>query len=722
MLAKLALRNVRRSLRDYAVYFVTLVFGVAAFYAFNSVKSQAVLFDLESSGAGDIFELTGELVLLFSVAVACVLGFLVIYANRFLIKRRKREFGTYLLLGMLPGQVSAIVLMETAVVGVASLVVGLLLGMAASQALALLTAWLFGTPVSRYEFVFSPDACLLTLACFAVIYAVVALFNTLQVARSKLADLLAARTRAERPLARSPWVSLVAFCASLCLLALAYRTLWEDGLVNLGSDLFWQATGLMVAGTLLFFWSLSGFVVTLCQRVPSFYHRGLRMFTLRQFASKVNTAFLSLSVVCVLLFLSLATFSTGMGLVDLFFGNLAEGTLYDATLTANAYQADPDNEWNQSQDVEEHALLQARAEELSADMAAWDGDLAAKLAAEVPGWERIVACAAQVDWYYADDLTLGGLLGDLDMELTGAIENQQDDLSVPIIRVSQFNAAREACGREPVSLGENGFAVNSAVDSMQELACALTSGGSSLRVGDFELESALDAPLSQALMDSSIMNDAFEVVLPDAVVDALGLLPYSINVNLQYTVERAEGDALLEEALARAYPPTEELASFGWTYQTSAWPVTYLTTAEEIYEESNGLRLMITYLALYIGLVFLVATAAVLAIQQLSETADALPRYRVLAELGCDGRMLGTSLGVQTAVYFLAPLGLAACHTACAVGVLGEGLFGYYGQSVTGSVLAAAGMTAVVYGAYLLVTFLASRSIVRASLGRKLLS
>ena len=124
MLMKLALRNVRRSVRDYAVYFVTLTLGVAVFYAFNAIGDSRVLFEAQE-GAANVFLASGAsifdiLVLVmtyFSIVVAVVLGFLVLYANRFVVRARKKEFGTYLLLGMNPRQVSSVVLMETLIVG-----------------------------------------------------------------------------------------------------------------------------------------------------------------------------------------------------------------------------------------------------------------------------------------------------------------------------------------------------------------------------------------------------------------------------------------------------------------------------------------------------------------------------------------------------------------------------------------------------------------------------
>ena len=336
MLAKLAFRNVRRSVRDYAIYFVTLVFGVAVFYAFNSVTGQSILFDLEDTATASVFEMTGQMLGMFSVVIACVLGFLVLYANGFLIRRRKQEFGTYLMLGMNPRSVSAIVLMETVAVGLVSLGVGLALGFALSQGLSFVTAGLFNIQMEQYRFVFSTNAFLLTLGCFVLIFAVTGLFNTLSIRRYKLIDLLSARSKNARFRVRNPWISLVGFLAAVAVIAWSYVTLVDNGLMQFDEG-FWRATALMVAGTFLFFWSLAGFALAAIERTRGIYFKGLAMFTTRQIASKVNTAFVSLSVVCIMLFFSLTVFSTGMGLARAFSGNVEEGTLYDATLTANVY-------------------------------------------------------------------------------------------------------------------------------------------------------------------------------------------------------------------------------------------------------------------------------------------------------------------------------------------------------------------------------------------------
>ena len=711
MLARLAVRNVRRSVRDYAVYFVTLVFGVAAFYAFNSVQSQSVLFDLEGVASADAFDLTARFLGMFSVLIAFVLGFLVVYANRFLIRRRKREFGTYLLLGVRPAQVSAIVLMETVCVGAASLAAGLVLGVVLSQGLSFLTAGLFNIPMQQYRFVFSGEALRQTLLCFALVFAVVALFNTLSLRRCRLVDLLGAAARSERATVRRPWVGLLGFAVAVGLLAWAYVTLFESGLTEFGAE-FWKATALMVAGTFLFFWSAAGFAVAALERTPGVYFRGLAMFTTRQVASKVNTAFLSLSTVCVMLFFSLAVFSTGSGLVQVFSDGVEEGTLFDATLTANAYLA-----------------LEGGGEEAAADVAeragAYDWDIARFLRESAPNWDEFVETSVQVDLYQPREgtETYGEVMERLGAGAGGGLQEQAlAPQTVGVVGLSQFNAARALAGRDPIELSAGTYAVNNAVALSEELSRAMAEEGVEIEVGGRALE-ASGLYVEQPLSTSTFVSDGAMLVVPDETVEALradGEAPYASYLDLSYRTDRAEGDRLLEEALACALPAEGQEAR-GSGYETSPWPVTTVYTADEVIEQSGGMRMMITYLALYIGFVFLITTAALLAVQQLSEASDSLARYRMLAEIGCERRMMFRSIFIQVAVYFLAPLALAACHTACAVSVIARDVLDQLGVSVSEAVFAAAAFTALVYGGYLLVTYLASRSLVRASLGKRLL-
>ena len=121
MLFKLSIQNLKKSIKDYAIYFLTLVLGVAIFYMFNSLDSQQAMLEVSQS-TRELIKLMIGMLGIVSVFVSVVLGLLIVYANNFLINRRKKEFGIYMTLGMGKRQISKIILLETIFVGIISLV------------------------------------------------------------------------------------------------------------------------------------------------------------------------------------------------------------------------------------------------------------------------------------------------------------------------------------------------------------------------------------------------------------------------------------------------------------------------------------------------------------------------------------------------------------------------------------------------------------------------
>ncbi len=167
----------KRSFKDYAIYFLTLVLGVAIFYMFNSIDSQQAMLKMSES-TREIIRLMIDMLGYVSIFVAVVLGLLIVYANNFLINRRKKEFGIYMTLGMGKRQISRIILLETILVGIISLIVGLVIGIFASQLMSILVAKMFEADMSEFTFVFSIDSCIKTCIYFAVMYGAVMIFNT----------------------------------------------------------------------------------------------------------------------------------------------------------------------------------------------------------------------------------------------------------------------------------------------------------------------------------------------------------------------------------------------------------------------------------------------------------------------------------------------------------------------------------------------------------------
>lgn len=732
MYLKLALRNIRRSVRDYAIYFITLLFGVAVFYAFNSIGSQQILFDMESSASASVFESTTQLLGMFSVVVACVLGFLILYANQFLIRRRKREFGTYLVLGMTPGHVSRIVLYETVLVGLISLAVGLICGVLLSQALSFFTAALFGTTMSNYQFVFSPDALVVTLGCFAAIYVVVALFNTFTVSRCKLIDLIRAGERNERAGVRNPWVCLVVFVAAIAVLAYAYQQLIANGLVMLDQPEFVRATIAMLVGSLMFFWSLAGFAIAVLTRLRGVYLRKLNLFTVRQIASKVNTAFLSLWAVCVLLFFSITVFSSGMGLVEVFVGGVEKANPYSATLSAGVWYGPDGTAGSSAGERERRAEMEADAPDRLALAEEYDWNMAAALEAGAPElWAETIGAWAQVSMWSLPDMTYDPIIDAAETVASPEAMRIDDlgkvrDTAVAVMSLSDFNAARTLQGQPAVNLEPGTCGLVNNMEIVNALAEAVAKAAPTITVADQELTVA--GPIYDTqLEDNAMAATALIFVVPDEAVEALGaegLIPTTQTLNVMYADNgktAAENDTALGDIVAATQP--SDMGGFeqgrsgaGNAYANLLWPVTRIITAHEMIDQSAGMRLMITYLALYIGFIFLVSTAAILAIQQLSQASDSAPRYRILSKLGCDAGMIYRSLLIQVLVYFLVPLALAVCHAACAIGVLSDSMFDAIGVSTFTPIMMAAGLTIVIYGGYMLVTYLAARGIAKTAL------
>ena len=728
MLMKLALRNVRRSVRDYAVYFVTLTLGVAVFYAFNAIGDSRVLFEAQEGAANvllssgvSIFDILAQVMTYFSVVVAVVLGFLVLYANRFVVRARKKEFGTYLLLGMSPRQVSSVVLMETLTVGVIALVVGLGLGFLISQAIAFATAGLIGVAISDYHLLFSAHSAQLTLGCFALIFAVVALFNAVQISRCKLATLLSANSRNERMPVRNPIVCLIVFVLSCLILAKAYAELNLDGLVYFGEH-FRTATALMLVGTLGMFWSASGFFILLIQRLRGVYFKGLAMFTMRQIAAKVNTAFVSLWTVSILLFFSIVVFSTGFSLATVLSDQLEENTQFDASIRASLMSLDTSDmeavpsEQYSGEDEKAAAIEEAEAQrnEIHRLWQENGGSTAAYLKSLIPDWDECVAGSAQVDTWLANDLTNKQLVDacGFTLEQIGSDDNSSmADEGVQYVSLSQFNAARQLAGEKPIELAANEYLVDNTIDKSAAYAKALGQKGRTITVDGHEL-TASGQVVSQSLQVSSMGCLIAVLVVPDELAAerfAAGDLPYlsELNVNLASdSQEQAMKDLMAE-----------------WTYDSGAWPVSYYDTSESVVADSMGIKLLLVYLALYIGFIFLMTTAAVLSVQQLSEVADSIPRYRLLAQLGCDRDMVLRSLRTQIVIYFVAPLLVAGCHSACTISLLYKNLLSLWGASaVTNTLASGIALVVAVYAVYLASTYLVARSAVVSGAGKKLLA
>lgn len=663
MYFKIALGNVRRSIRDYGVYFLTLTFGVCLFYVFNSVQAQSVMMALSETQA-KMLVLLNNMMGIFSVFVCVVLGFLIVYANNFLIRRRKKELGLYLVLGMNKGTVARILMIETVMIGTLAFAAGLGLGILVSQALTVVTANLFMVQLKAFEFIISFNAIVKSAVFFGGMYLIVLIFNTWVVQRYKLIDLLQGDRRNEALKLRSIGLSAVLFLASLVILGCAYALILDNGFMMFDME-FAASIVLGSIGTFLFFFSLSGFLLKFVQSRQSFYYRNLNMFVMRQLNSRINSAFVSMTVISIMLLLTIGALCTGLSFNQVLAGDVEKTSPYDATL----YVYDtPQLGSSLSQDIRDQGLdLDDFAAE-AADLDLYDMALKVK------------------DYCSAEVITL----------MQNSTSQNVGEMTIDFLPLSQLNTALSMQSKPEVTLGDNEYLLTYSMNAAESDILKAVKEHRELTVDGKQLIVSQPALFLQ-LQNFSAFGNFLTIVLPDSYF--VNKLPASQSLNLNYKVSVEEGDAMMDD-LAKKYGQTTGLA-----YNT--------VTRAEMFEASGGMKLILSYIAVYLGLVFLIASAAILALQQLSESADNVQRYALLRKIGVEEKMIRRSLFIQIAIYFLFPLALAVVHSIVGVSAVIRSLVALAKIDIGSQVLLVGGFLALIYGGYFLITYTSSLSVIR---------
>ena len=723
-LCKLAWGNVRRASRDYLVYLITLALGVTVFYAFNTISEQAT-----SAGIGkELGDTIAGIVSGLTIFLAAVMGFLMVYANNFIMKRRKQQFGLYQVLGMGRGQVALIMTLETAIVSLGALAIGLACGIGLSQLMTFFTASLCRTQIASFHFFVSAGAALFTVECLIVIFLVTLVFNLRVVAKAKVIDLMGARRSNETVAVRNPWVSAALFVVGCVLVGVAYERLLRDGIpVMMDSQeemsRFYITTALVVMGTILLFFGLSGFLLKALQAAHSLWWRGLNMFTLRQLAARVNTVSMSMAVISMILFLALTSVTTGMSMANVMSEGVERGTPADYT-TQVAYHSP--TAIRELQKSEQDAGLEAgtSTEGLASTTRPVDVLDAATQAQHANGstvnLAAIAGTSVQVDVYDAAPavgeqplVSIAEFARATGKTLPQAVNTDDDrDSAMGIMSESTYNHYLAFRGKEGVSLGADGYLVTSDLGaSVVDIYNAALAAGHEVTLGGHTLRPARTAVDEGAstFVNMATGNNAGTLVVPDEVLASLNLpIQYSYLL-LDYpagsdasAIDKKFGNAANYGTVTDA--AGQDVGSFGMS-----------STRIGIYESTDSSNGLISYLSIYIGFVLVVACGAILTIQQLSGVADAIPSYRLLAELGTDAASLRRSLLAQQAVFFAFPLVVALAHSAVALHVIIDVVETVGALTIGGTVGLTCAIFVAAYGGYFLLTYAMGAGMVRES-------
>lgn len=674
-LFSLSLRNVRKSFRDYAVYFLTLILGVAIFYVFSALDSQQAMLRI-SQNTRDILKLMVAMLSGVSVLVACILGFLIVYANRFLIRRRKKEFAIYMTLGMGRRHISRLLVGETLVIGLASLSLGLLIGVFASQFMSRLVSRMFEADMSAYTFTFSSGAALKTVLYFGVMFLVVILFNALSVSRCRLIDLLQASRRTEVRRLRSSLLAVLVFLAACLILGRCYYRV-TVGALQLDRSGSLRVIFLGCLGTYLLFWSMAGFLLNLLRAWKGFYLRGLNSFILRQVNSSIQTFVLSMTLVCLLFFVTVEMLSTGFAMNNSLRGELRTNCPRDISLYMDLSSAG-----------EKEGLYALTVPEALAQ-AGFDTSLLAQ-------WVEIPV-------YTCPELTLRSSLGGLwEQAVSKGPASLLWDIPQEIVSLSDYNRLAAFYGQPVYETDPDQYLVLCTHEGTCSIRNLALQAGVPLRLGESLLTPARDTCQPGLLMMSNSSSNTGFFVLPDQVIQK----------ELGRSLSRA-GSYLAADYTGTAPEEKQAVEDQILSLEESRLPVPIDgMTKITLYESSVGLSAIVTFVAIYLGVVFFIAGAALLALRELSESADNRERFRILDKIGADKRMQHRALLAQMGIFFAMPLALALVHSIFGIQYAYKIMSFYQAKDILASLCITAVTLTVIYTAYFAATYLGSRRII----------
>ena len=695
MLFKLSWNNMKKSIKDYAIYFLTLVLGVAIFYMFNSIDSQQAMLEISES-TREIIKLMISMLGYVSVFVAVVLGLLIVYANNFLINRRKKEFGIYMTLGMGKRQISKIILMETILVGIISLIVGLIIGIFASQFMSVLVAKMFEADMSKFQFVFSKDACIKTCIYFAVMYVAVMFFNTFTISRYKLINLLNATKKNESIKIKNPVISILVFLFGAGILGYAYWKVTGDVNSLTTADKILPPILMGIVGTISIFWSLSGFVIQVAQKMKSTYLKDTNMFVLRQINNKINTTIISMSIICLMLFMTISILSVSLSLRNTMQRELADMTPVDLNLSKTANL--PESYTNRQGKVINYTKEQIEDSKISIEETLKNNGLDMSVLKDV----------VEIPIYTSNDLTWEDFFGEDYGKVKAQFPKLDYGAAEAIVKISDYNKIAKLYGTEQYELKDDEYIVLCDYDNMAEIRNqVLNEGGHKLTIAGKEYKSKYaNCKNGYIEMAASHINTGI-ILVPDNCPLTEDMKEKTVFV-ANYNVETDEEKEEIEKIFADNNNSIllQNLDNKGIDLDG--------ITKIVIIQSSVGVASIVTFIAIYLGIIFLIASAAILALKQLTESSDNKQRYLVLRKIGCDEKMINKALFSQIAIFFGLPLILAIIHSIFGIQFAMTIMAGLAkSEDLLPSIIATVIIIGIIYGAYFLATYLGSKNIIK---------
>lgn len=620
MYAKLALSNAKRSIKDYVIYFVTLTICVSLFYAFMSLSSSHYELITEDSYN---FEMLKIMIKYTTYIITALQILLIGYVNKYMIKRRKREFATYILLGIPQKNVAFMFFIEILVMGIVSIALGIFLGTLFSQ---VVTALILMTAEQKIIFSFKlyMDTVIITLLFFITMFCIIGLLNIKSLSKIKLINMLNDSKKTEYQFKRGKIVYISVFVAAILLYVLCgysvYRILRvvSDPSLKQGNEMIYAEIALasFIAGTYSLFYSLAYIIIAIKERWTKFKYEYTNLFLIGTVVSKIKTAPILMATISITFLGAALSFTLTLLMSQWGLGYLDSRIPFDAVVTSKLN-------------------IMTRAEDISKiDYS----EIAEYFGSENYGLKDY----CEVEKYFIYDAEL--------------YKKDKENMPLFAIGLSDYNQLRKILGYSEVQLKSNEFTIQWYKAADEKLIKEYINKNSTIKIKDNELKLS-STPYHMESIGEYIYNSPIGgvVVLPDEWCKNLTLAARDFYAN---TMKKMSFDNAIK--LEQEYIPNWFVKNYSDMLNKDSYnnpSIIRLKVAEksEVINATLGMRI----LGIYIGTVLLMISLTVLALQQLSDSIEHKGRFNTLRSLGIDKSEIRKLISKQISLYFVIPIVVA---------------------------------------------------------------
>ncbi|WP_286316405.1 FtsX-like permease family protein [Romboutsia ilealis] len=634
MLGKLSFRNAKRQAKDYCIYFITVIISVALMFSFNSIATSNDISELSSYMASFSKAISG-----ISILIVLVMAWLINYCMRFMLEKRSKEFGTYQILGIEKKSISNIFTLENIMIGGIAFIIGIALGIFIYQILTSIIMNLFNQPY-QIEISFNIKAVGMTAIYFFGIFALVLLNCRRKIKKTKVYDLLYASKKNENNMIKKAKGNVILFTLSITLLVgaiLINNNEFANASNMVGRNIF-IAIIMLILGIYLFYISISSFIVKRYLNNKSRKYKKDNMFLYRNLTSKINTMSLSLGTIASMFTIILIGGNVALLMNNMINNEIEMGYPYEIMISAA------------------------------------DGDFSKYK-------EYIEKNTKVKDMYEYRLYNIKGIGLSTAFEKTpfkGAIDKEIDS----VLSLTTYNKLREILGYEKVDLQDDEIIINCLKTAKEGLEKYTKENDKTKIVGkDVKIKEIRSENIAQVGFNGSY----YAIIVPDSLIpliekedqrlrdkndnnstivteqedgtDKIYYLDFAYN--FVATTENMTDEKFYKELSNYIIKQEREIAGEvngeeqNYNIEIS---LSNVQTKGERMSQTKSFYTIMSFLAFYVALIFVMATATLLAIQQLSDSEKYKYRYELLRKLGVDELHINRTIFKQLLFYFAIPM------------------------------------------------------------------